>query len=348
MDSQCLIEKLNVKRNPGMNQREPSCHDDGYYEPAQCTSPIGLCRCVDKEFGKPIQSGGLTVRSVEADQTKMNCKCAREFDEMIKDGCRMSIDKSDFMDDPQGYLNALSKCIEITNFDKFTDSFFGRHGALRCLPNGNYDPIQCMEIGTGETMCFCLDGQTMNWDKNSLTYVDSIDTLECFDHDVHSKEYWRPCEAKLNQIKSRKDEFAEEQVTYIPGDVYPICRSDGYYGKVQLHPDNVKLKFCSDPTGHQIEEFKSKVDSLQGRKMNCECAQARHYMTNNLPSCCPNGNYRGRQCVAGMCYCVDEFGRQIGQEEEQSSGLPENCPDYCCDEGPYKEDSFCYETKNII
>ena len=53
--------------------------------------------------------------------------------------------------------------------------------------------------------------------------------------------------------------------------------------------------------------------------MNCECALTREYLADGSvkPSCCPNGNFRPRQCISGLCYCVDQYGRQYGLEVDQ-------------------------------
>ena len=72
---------------------------------------------------------------------------------------------------------------------------------------------------------------------------------------------------------------------------------------------------------------------------------------------CENGNYQSIQCMGGLCYCVDEYGRQVGGEVEQvdqsqldcfENDLPDNEHhqfDYCCELGPgnYTTDDWCYE-----
>ena len=101
-----------------------------------------------------------------------------------------------------------------------------------------------------------------------------------------------------------------------------------------------------------IESFVESVETLQGRKMNCECALSRNYLTSNKPSCCLNGNYKSVQCIGGLCFCVDEYGRQVWEETEQSNShnLPcwtENPSwtkyDFCCDSESYSKDDWCYE-----
>ena len=99
MVTPCMEEARRVRENPGMNQRPPECDDDGYYLPVQCTSPKGLCRCVDKESGVPISSGGLEPGVVEAEASEMDCLCAQNYHKAIQQGCLLSIHYSDYTND---------------------------------------------------------------------------------------------------------------------------------------------------------------------------------------------------------------------------------------------------------
>ena len=55
--------------------------------------PGGLCRCVDKENGMPISLGfGIASNILEAEEQKMNCRCANSYHESLKQGCRMQLD----------------------------------------------------------------------------------------------------------------------------------------------------------------------------------------------------------------------------------------------------------------
>ena len=145
---------------------------------------------------------------------------------------------------------------------------------------------------------------------------------------------------------------------YIHSELAPICSNDGFYGKLQFHKQNINKKYCSNRQGEMIESFEGSVDTLMGRKMNCECALARYHLTQNKPTCCANGNYESMRCFSGMCYCVDEFGRQVGEETEQtnSPNLPcdptnsnRNRNDFCCEsEDPYSTDDWCFETSLFI
>ena len=180
--------------------------------------------------------------------------------------------------------------------------------------------------------------------NHSFTSVYNVDSLTCFDPEVHQPSYYNPCEAEIRRVQQLKASFKAKGSTYIHHKNLPICSSDGHFAKIQVKPDDFRMRYCSSPSGKQIENYGPfSIESLQGRKSNCECAQARHYMTHNKPKCCSNGNYVGRQCLTGMCFCVDQFGRQTGPEVEQNDAESLNCPDFCCQESDYKEKDFCYE-----
>ena len=130
----------------------------------------------------------------------------------------------------------------------------------------------------------------------------------------------------------------------------PVCSNDGFYGKLQYNTQNISLRYCSDREGEMIESFEGSDETLSGRKMNCECALARNYLTSSKPKCCANGNYKSIQCIGGLCYCVDEYGRQVGGEVEQTEQdqlecyINEKRYDYCCEDGPYDDEDWCKET----
>ena len=101
METKCMEERKQFNAHPGMNQRAPECDDDGYYTPRQCTSAKGLCRCVDKESGIPIDSGGIEPGVVEAESSEMDCQCAQNHHEATKQGCLLSIHYSDYTNDEE-------------------------------------------------------------------------------------------------------------------------------------------------------------------------------------------------------------------------------------------------------
>ena len=115
MDTKCMLEARSVWEKPCMNQRPPECDDDGYYKPVQCTSSNGLCRCVDKETGIPINSGGLESGVVQAQASDMDCLCAQNYHKAIQQGCLMSIDHSDYISDEKYRVRKVT-CFSCNTF----------------------------------------------------------------------------------------------------------------------------------------------------------------------------------------------------------------------------------------
>ena len=83
-----------------------------------------------------------------------------------------------------------------------------------------------------------------------------------------------------------------------------------------------------------IEDFQDvSLDNSSGLAMNCECAMARKYLSplSTKPSCCQNGNFMGKQCKEGFCFCVNMYGQQISEEFDQLDPDQPECEDFCCD-----------------
>lgn len=47
---------------------------------------------------------------------------------------------------------------------------------------------------------------------------------------------------------------------------YNICQPDGFYQRVQ---ETIERKYCSDPSGNQIEDFSLLKDDPEAATMNC-------------------------------------------------------------------------------
>ena len=148
-----------------------------------------------------------------------------------------------------------------------------------------------------------------------------------------------------------QETYAKSGEIYIHHENSPICSNDGFYGKLQYDTKNINRKYCSDRDGEMIESFEGSTNTLSGQKMNCECALARKYLTSSKPKCCQNGNYKSTQCNGGLCYCVDEYGRQLGGEVDQANQRQLECYaevekfDYCCEQYTYTKGDWCYVDK---
>ena len=305
--------------------------------------------------------------AAEAEETDMNCQCALSYHNSLLQGCKMQIHYS-LYPTLEEYEKALELCNEKSLkssafLTKFENDLYFKHGHARCLPNGNYDPIQCVDEyeGLGE-ICVCVqpwqevgDHLTPN---GTSAFPSTITDLHCFNESIHTKEYYRPCEKVVRDLEVIEYRFVRlfsfknaiypqlkslnvDEFFVIPAEKSPICSPDGYYAALQTDKN---FNHCTDRNGDFIEDFHHiDANSTEGRSMNCACAQTRNYLSplKHKPKCCKNGNFEAIQCLAGFCYCVDEFGIQTKPEVEQSqvNQLDCNNQDFCCEGN--STDDFC-------
>ena len=72
----------------GMKMSPPRCDDDGFYAAVQCDRG-GLCRCVEPDNGEPIF--GFEGSEGESIDNGQDCRCARNYYDGLRQGCRMSV-----------------------------------------------------------------------------------------------------------------------------------------------------------------------------------------------------------------------------------------------------------------
>ena len=131
--------------------------------------------------------------------------------------------------------NCVAKATKSSSVDNV---FFPGH--MRCLANGNFDPLQCVDRTASEDMCTCLDPATLKV-NGSLTFLSLSSQLPCFDKDVHPPTYYQPCEARVQEIRMSKREFSQGGSRQVPGgSVLPNCSPDGYFAKVQHDPEDFR------------------------------------------------------------------------------------------------------------
>ncbi|KAK3877004.1 hypothetical protein Pcinc_018257 [Petrolisthes cinctipes] len=206
----------------------------------------------------------LFGESLIADQDKMDCRCAVYWDE-----------------------------IETKGFSQ----------GLRCLPNGNFDSLNCQD-----NICFCFDEDT-----NTIPYgpfpLNSLLTLPCYNTSVHREEYYNPC----HKQQLLWDSQSPENMVIVAEKRRPVCTPDGYYAPVQQLGNTA---YCSDLHGNLIEEFSQPIE--QTKEMTCNCARRRQIMEESgmgasKPKCCPNGEYYPWQKRGLLAYCVDLNGNQYNE-----------------------------------
>ena len=159
MSTDCVLAQLKYDEdldsgNLGMDMLRPQCDDHGYWAPVQCTGS-DVCRCVDKETGKPIFGVETNMTSVDM----MTCECARHDHLMKEMGCNMKVK---YDGDSQVSKTRFKADYEQCMRNEANEYFTGGH--LRCEPNGNYDEAQCVKQtyddgyhpGYDLEKCFCL------------------------------------------------------------------------------------------------------------------------------------------------------------------------------------------------
>ncbi|XP_045581277.2 uncharacterized protein [Procambarus clarkii] len=180
----------------------------------------------------------------------------------------------------------------------------GLNLGMRCLPNGNFDPLQCLD-----NKCFCYDEVTSTVSYGPFSF-DMIENIPCYDPTIHNKEYINPCHKALEEWNNQDT----NDTIVVRETLQPICTPDGYYAAVQY---GGKDAYCADLHGNQIENFRQPITTAQN--MNCHCARRRLIMEENdmgssKPKCCPNGDFYPWQTRGLFAYCVDGNGNQIGVE----------------------------------
>ena len=115
------------------------------------------------------------------------------------------------------FQNDIITCIgQSSQSSMYNDmEFFGEFGQMRCQPNGNYDPIQCVQQEGSNGLCFCIDTKLVTLDTNytsgNFKQLDSVDTLPCFDEEnmFHNSKHYRPCEMEAKNIYDLKESYTE-------------------------------------------------------------------------------------------------------------------------------------------
>lgn len=174
---------------------------------------------------------------------------------------------------------------------------------MRCLPNGNFDPLQCID----QQYCFCYNDTT-----DDVTYgpvsIDMIKFMPCYNSEIHSVSYTNPCH-KAQEVWDSQGSGGDVIVAEEPR---PVCSSDGYYDTVQYSGG---MAYCADKYGNRIEDYELPIHEAQN--MNCYCPRRRQMMEEigygaSKPKCCSDGQYYPWQTRGPHSYCVDENGNQYG------------------------------------
>ncbi|XP_071040481.1 equistatin isoform X2 [Parasteatoda tepidariorum] len=155
----------------------------------------------------------------------MNCKCSRDYDKFPR---------------------------------KVPDGNF-----LRCLPNGNYDPIQC-----SDESCYCMGDEFHTFG----IVAKSIKELLCYDKRSHrdDDEMLRSkCWHEQNFLERQIQNYTENGVRVI-GAYLPKCDLDGSYAPVQCKKNEC---YCVKKNGELYHKRKYRVKRTPDnvKNMTCRC-----------------------------------------------------------------------------
>lgn len=172
---------------------------------------------------------------------------------------------------------------------------------LRCLVNGNFDPLLCVD-----DLCYCY-----NHGKGTIDgpYLASIVTeIPCYDSSIHNPNYTNIC----TQAQIEWDNRGDNETIIVDQHRRPDCDHSGHYAPVQI---GGPYAYCVDPYGSLIENFTAPLYSAD--EMSCNCARRRYVMEKSglgasKPKCCSNGEYFPYQKRGLLAYCVDSNGNQRG------------------------------------
>ncbi|CAL4065634.1 unnamed protein product [Meganyctiphanes norvegica] len=183
----------------------------------------------------------------------------------------------------------------------------GREAGFRCLSNGNFDELQCID----KQYCFCYDPIKGDVTEGPWGFS-MMPMLSCYNESLHGVNYTQPCLEDLEEYENNL-ENDDDDLTIIAVSNKPICGPDGYYTAVQYAGNKA---YCSDSMGNRIEDFIVSLEDAVG--MQCACARRRFLMEqgglgSSKPKCHPQrGDFCRVQKRGLLAYCVDGSGNQLG------------------------------------
>jgi len=292
-DQRCICESLiyddlRAKGSIIVGKNKPKCNYLGYYDSVQCI-PGSVCFCVNRD-GERIFGTDYEVL-----EKSMMCNCSRDAYEL-----RTALESS-----------------QILSYD---DEIYSQNPPFaHCLPNGNYDPLQCV----GEN-CYCLTKDLKM--QGSVTGITIKETMLCYNPAYHDESYFRPCELERNDMLESMYNATQYDARIMGLDL-PQCDLDGSYAPIQCRGDRC---YCAHRlSGHIFAGYEAKRYSQDAEEMNCNCIRDSQYITDptlkEQVQCTNLGNYAPIQCQGSLCYCVDINGIQQGGEVRRIDIQTLNC-----------------------
>lgn len=196
----------------------------------------------------------------------------------------------------------------------------GREAGFKCLANGNFDELQCIDY----QYCFCFDPIKEDVTEGPWGF-NMMSMLSCYKEEIHGVNYTQPCAEALADFENSLD--GDDDLIIIGNSAIPKCNPDGYYSAVQYEGTRA---YCSDRVGNKIENFEASLDQAFG--MQCACARRRYLMEegglgSSKPKCYQNGDFCRVQKRGLLAYCVDGDGNQVGLTKSIDNIANLDCPE---------------------
>ncbi|XP_064472137.1 uncharacterized protein LOC135386259 [Ornithodoros turicata] len=166
---------------------------------------------------------------------------------------------------------------------------------LRCLRNGNLDPLQCTDA-----YCFCLkeDGSL---DGEPVPRRNSLLSLPCVMKDQRYDDMMPRCIVDFLNLTAMEKEMRSDNDTTLVGMDTPYCDPDGSYAPKQCKDDRC---YCVRPDGRPYDNQDTVPRySVEEQEMTCNCLREKELLSNaEVPMtmlirtflrhrCARNGNY---------------------------------------------------------
>ncbi|XP_054717276.1 SPARC-related modular calcium-binding protein 1-like [Uloborus diversus] len=130
---------------------------------------------------------------------------------------------------------------------------------LRCLPNGNYAPLQCTE-----KWCYCTDGP---FDDKVPFDTDIKDLFCCSGQWKNNNMLQSKCQKERAFISQQKENYEAKGITTIGVDL-PECDLDGSYAPLQCKKGSC---YCVNQNGVIYNEDLETLTDVESMRKSCSC-----------------------------------------------------------------------------
>lgn len=225
--TECLQRKRNYEQiysSEVKPQLKPTfeCDHFGNFEPSDDVSENPAVVCINDVLCFCVDKNGKRIFGTDfakgnASESNMNCGCSQD-------------------------INDFPTAVDSANLP-------------RCLSNGDYDPLQCIE-----NKCFCMD--SAHYHEYEVFDSSEMKKLYCYNEDRHKNNRTSKCFSELEE----KTRYFKGKNLIVIGADYTKCELDGTYFPLQCKKGRC---FCVKRNG-EIQSGYENVKKEDG-KMLCRC-----------------------------------------------------------------------------